>query len=363
MRRGDWILTGITACALAASLTGCSPSQDFPSTSVPVASVAPPIEPAIVSCNTLLPASAAATALSVEASVLSPRADDVFPAGVDRPEWAVIADMQTAAGRASGMLTCGWVADPDAGPKASGVRVSVLPGAAAEFAAIEPDVDDGLNDFAPADVGEVGFVACRGGEADQCRVEAIAGDTWISLTVSPAPADPTRTLDLARAVARQVQGMAAPTIRPARTECSAALSSEVLANVAGITDPQMYDALTIPAREAGITTAASRHGGLISCSWTSGDPGTSGSVSLMALPMVAISSPNPPLTMPATPVMHAIAGVGDSAGAGCGPDSCVLIAADATMLVRLTSTEVSDTTIAALTQLAIIALPSLSAAR
>jgi hypothetical protein len=324
--------TVLFALATSLTLTGCSAAVVVPpGTSKPTTASANSIS-APLDCNRLLPVELAATALGLPASTLF---DPATQASADtQPSFnATNGVMSAAAIHDGGLLRCSFSA-PDNGTGAQAddgshrppnVAVSVLPNAAAEFAQVEPDSDDGLGGFAPANLGDTAFIACHPPESDSCRAEILVGTTWISTTVTPRPDEAAFTAFAETVVAAaHAADPVSPLLTPKKIECDSLLGPADLADTVGIPNAQSDDYLRFPSRSAGIVTVSQARAGLVSCSWLTSDSSTdTNSIGVMILPggkkawdLALPDKANSSIRF------EPLAGIGDAAFAGCDANSC-----------------------------------------
>jgi hypothetical protein len=267
--------------------------------------------------------------------------------------------MSGAARAASDLVECRWAAEPIHSEKSPAVRISILPGAAEEFSLVVPDVNDGLAAFEPAAIGDIGFVACHSGEGQGCRVEALTGHNWLSLSVSPNYDDPSTALDLATSLVERVKGMPAGEEKPPAVNCDSLLTAESLQN-AGIADATQYTTDILGHRDS-IWIAASHRAGYRSCGWTPADSSEPGIVSVSALSLADSASTASPTggatsSVPFEPVL----GLGDSAAASCTNDYCELVVIGSGTWLHFFTVDPETTNADALAALARDALISLA---
>nr|RZI34140.1 hypothetical protein BJQ95_03278 [Cryobacterium sp. SO1] len=235
----------------------------------------------LLDCASVVPMAGAAEILGVPAAELAARSSaDVTTVSATVTVGAMMASESL---RAAGHYTCRYeLATGDEGGPV--VSVSMLPDAAAEFRSAQPDSNDGLNNLAPADLGDEAFAACLDGEWQGCRAEVLAGSTWLSISVSTPEPDHEAFLAYARTVTDSVASLTlARPAGPARPDCGYLLSPHDLTVSAGLGDPAGGDVLNL-AESGSLTVAAEIRGGLVDCAWSAdGDAGYSGVV-LMVLP-------------------------------------------------------------------------------
>ncbi|TFC01702.1 hypothetical protein E3O42_10055 [Cryobacterium adonitolivorans] len=349
----------IAALALVVLLAGCAAGPD-PSTPTPgdivVAGVGDEI--VLLDCATVVPVTGAAEVLGVRADEL---AAQWSTDGTTVPATATVSEMMAAeALRSAGHYECRYAlaAGATGGPA---VSVSMLPDAAAEFARVQSDSNDGLNNMLPADVGDQAFTGCRGGEWQGCRAEILVGTTWLSISVGTPEPDPAALLAYARTVTDSVASLKlARPAGPTRPECGYLLSPHDLTTSAGLNDPSGVDALDL-GEPGSLAVAGQIRGGLVSCAWSTeaGSPG----VALMILPGRGSWTAMPPGVAVSTAALDPIdlsaesgarwPASGVQALAGCSGDGCtVTLLADG---VWLTVTAAGATDSSSATALAVAA--------
>jgi len=234
----------------------------------------------LLDCATVVPVAGAAEVLGVPAAELVARSStDVTTVSATTVGGMMASESLRAAGHYSCRfaLATGESADPV-------VSVSMLPDAAAEFTAVQPDSNDGLNNMAPVDLGDKAFSACRDGEWQGCRAEVLAGTTWLSISVATPEVDSAAFLAYARTVTDSVASL--NLARPAgavRPDCGYLLSPHDLTMSAGLDNPVGGDVLDV-AESGSLAVAGQIRGGLVDCAWSGdADAGYRG-VALMILP-------------------------------------------------------------------------------
>jgi hypothetical protein len=337
------------ALLVSACLSGCA-SASAPKPPPIAVTAVPSAAPVALTCDDLLPVDVAAAALGLPASALVAWEFDTRE-GTDGTRGAVVGAMSGAARAASDLVECRWAAEPVHSQKSPAVRLSILPGAAEEFSLVVPDVNDGHRAFEPAAVGDIGYVACHGGEGQGCRVEALTGQNWLSLSVAPAFDDPSMALDLARSLVERVKGMPAGEKKPPAVDCDSLLTPESLQN-AGIADATQYLSDILGHRDS-IWIAASHRAGYRSCSWTPADPGEPGIVSVSALSVADNdSAPSPTGGATSSVPFEPVLGLGESAAASCTNDYCELVVIGAATWLHFTTVDPQTTDAGALEALA-----------
>ncbi len=305
------------ALALAVGLlaAGCT-AAPAPTPHPTVSSAAP--TPAL-GCAELLPRDEAAAQLGLPAAELTdaPYEQDSAPAS-----GATAVAMIGIARANSGILQCLWRKGTD-NTGATAVSLSAAGDAASAFASYQPDNDDGLNDLAPAQLGDRAYLGCRTGESDDCRAEVLAGGSWFSLEVSPQPHDLDAFQTLARSIGASLSARPLPAATaPERPDCQKLLDPAVLATVgplaAGVQDDLGPDGVhpgdgmdQLSLQRGGLTEcdAVFSRGGVLldtlsddEASWTDRPPGADGSsITLSPVP-----------------------GIGDRAVGGCADQVCEL---------------------------------------
>ena len=337
----------IGALVLAVLLAGCAAGAG-PSTPPPggtaVAGVGDEI--VLLDCASVVPVAAAAEILGVPAAELVAQSStDVTTV----PATATVGQMMTSESlRAAGHYSCRYA--PATGEQGGpAVSVSMLPDAAAEFIAVQPDSNDGLNNLAPADLGDAAFSACRDGEWQGCRAEVLAGTTWLSISVATPEPDPAAFLAYARTVTDSVAALKlARPAGPVRPDCGYLLSPHDLTLSAGLADPTGGDVLTL-AESGSLAVAGQIRGGLVHCAWSAAAEAGPSGVALLILPGRGGSwSAMPPGVAAATAALGAVdlsaepganwpvSGV--QALAGCGAAGCqVTLLADGVWLTVVTT--------------------------
>jgi hypothetical protein len=355
MRSKKWL---VGAALLASTcLSGCA-SASVPGHPAIAVTASPSPAPVALTCDDLLPVDVAAAALGLPASTLVAWEFDNTE-GTDGTRGAVVGAMSGAARAASDLVECRWSAEPVHSEKSPAVRISILPGAAEEFSLVVPDVNDGLTAFEPAAVGDTGYVACHGGEGQGCRVEALTGQNWLSLSVSPDFDDPATALDLATSLVERVKGMPTGEKKPPAVNCDSLLTVESLQN-AGIADATQYTTDALGHRDS-IWIAALHRAGYRSCGWTPADSSEPGIVSVSALSLAESPSAASPTggatsSVPFEPVL----GLGDSAAASCTDDYCELVVIGSGTWLHFSTVDPQTTDAEALAALAREALISLA---
>ena len=300
----------------------------------------------LLDCASVVPVAAAAEILGVPAAELVAQSStDVTTV----PASATVGQMMTSESlRAAGHYSCRYA--PATGEQGGpAVSVSMLPDAAAEFTAVQPDSNDGRNNLAPADLGDAAFSACRDGEWQGCRAEVLAGTTWLSISVATPEPDPAAFLAYARTVTDSVASLKlARPAGPVRPDCGYLLSPHDLTLSAGLADPTGGDVLTL-AESGSLAVAGQIRGGLVHCAWSAdAEAGPSG-VALLILPGRGGSwSAMPPGVAASTAALGAVdlsaepganwpvSGV--QALAGCGAAGCqVTLLADGVWLTVVTT--------------------------
>ena len=278
------VVTGLTGCA-----AGLGAAPPLAPATAPAESVIAGVgdEVVLINCEKFVPIRSAAAMLGVPVTDL---VDQHYPPATTTPSTgAVTAEMAAQAVRAAGAHQCRYIQAGGAADAESGgpeVVVRVLPNAAREFGRIEPDVNDGLNNMAPASLGDAAFSACRDGEWQGCRAEVLTGTTWLSISVQTPDPAPAAFHDYAAEVVDSLGALKfAQPSSPARPECGTLLSPHDLTGPGALADPTGGDTLTLDDR-ASQTVAAQVRGGLVGCAWTGGsavDDGYGG-VQLTILP-------------------------------------------------------------------------------
>ncbi|TFB90491.1 hypothetical protein E3O44_02475 [Cryobacterium algoricola] len=337
-------------CALASALvlSGCSLGSAVPPSpgASPAPSATATAAPVALDCGLVLPVERAAAGLGLPAnSLFDPSAQTAAEQQPNGGATQII--MQDAAVALGGLVDCSWSA-PDNGtgrltddgsrmlPR---VSVRVLPNAAAEFTASEPDTDDGLRGLHPADLGDTAYVACHPPEHDSCRAEILVGTTWVNASVSPQPTEES-FMAFARTVVAAVQAAdAVPAATPLkRVGCDALLAPADLTDAVGMPDSQSTDYEVPGTYTSGIHPVAESRSGLLHCGWSSTDTGAlSGGVLVTVLPGAAsVWRASPPNRANSSIRFDALTGLGDEAYAGCGGDTCEVdvLSGDAWVLVK-----------------------------
>ena len=371
LRRRTILLITAGSLVLIAALAGCSvPTHTRPAPPLRTTSSATPT--VTVDCDEVLPIAMAAATLDLGASTLrhpAPSTDDTD--GVF--QGAVPAAIRAEAHAASGAIDCEWTTPrpaasvhDDDGSMPAFIAVSVLPDAATAFAAIEPDADDGLNDFVAAQVGDEGYMACRDGEANQCRVETLKDGSWVSVTISPQPADHQTAIDLAATVATTVRGLGSPASRRASASCESVLPDDEVMAATKMTHVTVENDNELGAR-SNLGGAAVALTGLVACSWSSGDNGSLDEFSIVAVPVAAIARPDS--VSGGTTSTTALVPFSDLGGdgfsgdglEGCEPDYCEVDVLTDTVWLSVSSRGTDVTTLDELEQLAAAALTHIPA--
>jgi hypothetical protein len=277
------LLTGCVPGAQNASPTpgSASPTPD----SIAIAGVGD--EVVLLNCEMFVPLADAAQVLGVTAADII---DQQFPPDDASYAGALAEAMAVHAARWAGGHQCRYVVAGDAPADGEGrnpeVFVSVLPDGADAFDAIEPDVNDGLNNLAPAQLGDRAFSACRGGEWQGCRAEVLIGSTWLSISVGAADLDPGVFQGYADGVVTSLGALKfAHGSKTPRPDCDALLSPHDLGGAGATLEATGGDLLALDDR-ASLTMAARARGGLVSCGWSGTDAsvGSYSGVTLTILP-------------------------------------------------------------------------------
>lgn len=266
------------AAAVLALLAGCAATPG-PSALLPTPSSGPTFiagvgdEVVLLNCEMFVPIAAAAEMLGVPVADVI---DQQYPPAATTPyPGAVAAAMATQSVRAAGGQQCRYVlaGAEDGGPR---VLVTVLPNAAAEFGRIEPDVNDGLRNLLPAELGDQAFSGCRDGEWQGCRAEVLIGTTWLSISVGTPEPDPAAFQAYASDIVDSLGALKFDQpLAPARTECDTLLSPHDVSVSGALVDASLSDGLVLDDR-SNQNGAARVRGGLVDCSWS----GTGGAASV-----------------------------------------------------------------------------------
>lgn len=255
-------------------------------------------------CDALLPVSRASAALGLPSGE--------FSGSIAQPKKYSVELVREAAQKNGGLLDCGWY-DEDGSAQ---LRVLALQDAAQAFAVTAPGAGAESGGLAPAAIGDSAYASCHDGEGAGCTAEVLVGDTWLSVSQRPRPADDAGFVALASAIAADARGRIEPPSLATAPECGAVLTAADLTATAGLTAPVLGSV-----EQAGDIRAVARdRAGYLSCSWT--DASGSGSVLVSAAPdahdawdQLALSSN---MFVPLEP----IDGIGDRALAGCGATGC-----------------------------------------
>jgi hypothetical protein len=305
--------------------------------------------PVALDCGLVLPVERAAAGLGLPANSLFDPSTQA--AAEEQPNGgATQIIMQDAAVALGGLVDCSWSA-PDNGtgrltddgsrmlPR---VSVRVLPNAAAEFTASEPDTDDGLRGLHPVDLGDTAYVACHPPEHDSCRAEILVGTTWVNASVSPQPTEESFVV-FARTVVAAVEaaGSAPGTTAPRLVGCDELLAPADLADAVAIESARPTDYGSPDWGAIGVWPAAQRAAGLLRCGWSSSGSGApSGGVLVNVLPGAAAAwQATPPNQANSSIRFEAVTGLGDEAYAGCGGSACEVdvLSGDVFVLVQYTA--------------------------
>lgn len=302
-------------------------------------------EVVLINCGMFVPIQAAADVLG--ASVTEVIDQQYRPATTAPYAGVVAASMASLAVRLAGGHQCRYVlaGAEDGGPE---VFVTVLPGGAAEFGLIEPDVNDGLGNMAPAQLGDQAFSACRDGEWQGCRAEVLTGTTWLSISVSTPDLEPAVFEEYATGVVESLGALKFDQpVGPARPECEALVSPHDLSGPGALVDATGGDLLTLDER-ASQTMATEIRGGLVECAWSGTAAGFSG-VSLTVMPnAIGQFSYVPPAGLPSPIALEPVDLAGETGAhwpdtgiealAGCADDQCqVTVLADGVWLTVTTT--------------------------
>ena len=312
--RGKTLLAGaIAVCALVLITAACTNTSPLTPSVSPTAPSQTPAASSPPTCDQLLPVQDAGGLAGV-----SPASLTVTRSGADdrASVLAVGATMNDVARAAAGEIDCYRlrVGHPDQQP--AGVQLSVLPGSSAAFGIVEPDTNDNLGGFQPVAVGDEGYVVCNGGESNSCRIDALSGETWFSIRVTPRPADTSRLTKFAQATAVLVRDALPASTSTTAVGCDALIDADALGAL-GLTNPTTDDNLALD-HHAYIGVAAERDASIAGCSWTA--PDSSRIVSVQAVPSGKTTEPTGAARsgLPLQP----IAGSGESAVGGCRDGEC-----------------------------------------
>ena len=345
------------AAALVALLAGCSaplgPSALLPTPSpVPTFIAGVGDEIVLINCEMFVPIEAAAEVLGVPAADVI---DQQYLPATTSPYPGVVAEaMATQAVRAAGGQQCRYVlaGAEDGGPQ---VLVTVLPNAADEFGRIEPDVNDGLRNLVPVELGDQAFSGCRDGEWQGCRAEVMIGTTWLSVSVSTPEPDPAAFQAYASGVVDSLGALKFDQpLAPARAQCDTLLSPHDVRVSGALVDASLSDWLVLDDRSTQ-NGAARVRGGLVDCIWSGTDDaanatpiGHSG-VALTILPGAAgLWAYSSPTALPSTIALVPVDLAGESGArwpdsgieslGGCAGNQCqVTLVADGVWLTVTTT--------------------------
>jgi hypothetical protein len=302
-------------------------------------------EVVLINCDMFVPVEAAADVLGVPGAELM---SQQYRPAVTTAYSGVVADtMASLAVRFAGGHQCRYVlaGAADGGPE---VLVTVLPGGAAEFGRIEPDVKDGLGDMVPTQLGDRAFSACRDGEWQGCRAEVLTGTTWLSISVSTPDLEPAVFSGYAAGIVESLGALKFDQpAQPVRPECDALVSPHDLSGPGALVDATGGDLLTLDDR-ASQRVATEVRGGLVECAWSGTGAGFSG-VSLTILPgAVGQFGYLPPAGLNSTIALEPVDLAGEAGAhwpdtgiealAGCAEDQCqVTLLADGVWLTVTTT--------------------------
>lgn len=314
----------------------------------------------LLDCATVVPVAGAAEVLGVPAAELVARSStDVTTVSATTTVGEMMASESL---RAAGHYSCRYAlaTGESADSVDPVVLVSMLPDAAAEFTAVQPDSNDGLNNMAPVDLGDTAFSACRDGEWQGCRAEVLAGTTWLSISVATPEPDPAAFLAYARTVTDSVASLKlARPAGPVRPDCGYLLSPHDLTMSAGLDNPVGGDVLDV-AESGSLAVAGMVRGGLVDCAWSGDSDAGYRGVALMILPGRGGSwSAMPPGVAASTAALGAVdlsaeadaswPASGVQALAGCDADGCqVTLLADGVWLTVMTAGATDPTAATAL---------------
>lgn len=322
-----------TVALIAFTLAGCAAEADAPPSPEPSAA-----EPAAIalSCDDLLPAETAAAALGFPVSELVPDGEYADAGGA---LGAVGLVMSNAAYSASGVLDCRWTAETPSGWSPT-VRVMVLPDAADEFRLTQINAVGKLGELEAVAIGDDGYLVCNG-EGLPCRIETLAGDNWLSVSLSPKYDDRSIITGLAAALVDRARSIAPVAKITAAVDCGSILSANAL-TVAGIQGAFLIGENFLDTQYSQFT-AARRSAGFRDCYWSSAARGE-GQMGLVAVPSAL--NPTPGFASgggSSNLSLVEIPDVGDSALGACVGYSCELaVLSSGTWLLLFTVTAEAD---------------------
>ncbi|MBF4460986.1 MULTISPECIES: hypothetical protein [unclassified Rathayibacter] len=297
--------TTVAGLALLVALAGCTPDGPIAqeTSATPTASATPTPTPTITTtprtrldCDSLLPASRAATVLGLERNVLVGSRAQPFRSSAEL--------IRESAEHNGGLLTCSWYEQKGL----ASITASAAGDAAEAFA--------GRTGTRLASEVEA-YGSCADGT---CDVELLAGTTWVSLQLTGAPAD----IDLA-ALATSTAASAIGSFDEPETAtapvCATLLTPEQLSTTAGLVQatPGSGTEGTTPATAV---AAAAARAGYASCSWSDASNSAFSGLTVDALPNGEDGWRNLSLTSGLSIVLEPLDGIGDKALAGCSAGSC-----------------------------------------
>lgn len=294
------------ALALVLALAGCTaaeaPVETASGTATAPASTAPtPSRSAVAAldCDALLPVSRAQTVLGIPRSDLSGTRDEAV-----RTSGELIRDSAEENG---GALTCAWY--QEAGT--ASVIATAAGDAADAFAAADLSSGSRLATEVEA------YSSCA---VETCDVDLLAGTTWVTLTLTGAPAEADLAA-LASETAAAATGALDEPVTAAAPVCAEVLSPEELAGTAGLGEaaPGTGTEGTVPTTAS---AAAASRAGYVSCTWTDPSSSTYSGLSIDALPNGDDGWRNLSLTSGLGITLTPLDGIGDKALSGCADGSC-----------------------------------------
>lgn len=289
--------------AVLVALSGCTAAEpdgdDAPGTESPTASAqalpAPsPTASTRLGCDSLLPASRAATALGVDTTALEgSRTVSVRSSGEL---------IREAAEENGGLLRCSWY-DGDASITAAAAEDAGAAFAGRPGARLATEVE--------------AYGSCTNGN---CDVDLLAGTTWVTLQLREAPVD----VDLAALATGTASGSLGTLDEPVAATapiCADLLTAEQLTATAGLAQPTPGAGSEAGAPSTANAAAATR-AGYASCSWSDAASGAYSGVTVDALPNGDEGWRNLSLTLGLAIALEPLDGFGEKALTGCAAGVC-----------------------------------------
>ncbi|AZZ56699.1 hypothetical protein [Rathayibacter iranicus] len=288
------VLVALGGCTAAEPSDNDDSGAGSPTASAPAQPTPSPTASTRLGCDSLLPASRAATALGVERTALEgSRTVTVRSSGEL---------IREAAEENGGLLRCAWY-DGDTSITAAAAEDAGAAFAGRPRARLATEVE--------------AYGSCADGS---CDVDLLAGTTWVTLQVRGAPA----TVDLAAlatGTASETLGTLDEPVTATAPICSDLLTAEQLTAAAGLAQPTPGAGSEAGAPPTANAAAATR-AGYASCSWSDAASGTYSGVTVDALPNGDDGWRNLSLTSGLAIALEPLDGFGEKALTGCAAGVC-----------------------------------------